>query len=209
MAGPETSTTSWVLEGLLGRWEAFTYSRGKYTESWDLRKIIYYSSYILIHSVVGFVWIFFSLFPLCCCGCLLLSILLLSSLFRLLRNILFFIFFLLIPSIFFFLFFNFILFLNYRNESATGIHVFPILNPPTSSLPIPSLCVLPVHQAQASSIMHQTWTGDSFHIWYYTYFNAILPNLPTLSLSHRVHKTVLYINVSFAVSYAGLLLPSS
>ena len=39
-------------------------------------------------------------------------------------------------------------------------------------------------------------------------FNVILPNLPTLSLSHRVHKTVLYISVSFAVSYTGLLLPS-
>src|SRR5574340_784325 len=38
-------------------------------------------------------------------------------------------------------------------------------------------------------------------------FNVILPNLPTLSLSHRVHKTVLYISVSFAVSYTGLLLP--
>ena len=24
--------------------------------------------------------------------------------------------------------------------------------------------------------MHRTWTGDSFHIWYYTCFNAILPN---------------------------------
>ena len=24
--------------------------------------------------------------------------------------------------------------------------------------------------------MHQTWTADSFHIWYYTCFNAILPN---------------------------------
>ena len=96
----------------------------------------------------------------------------------------------------------------YRNESATGIHVFPILNPPPSSLPIPSLWVVPVHQPQASSIMHWTWTGDSFHIWYYTCFNAILPNYPTLSLSHRVHKTVLDINVYFAVSYTGLLLPS-
>ena len=76
----------------------------------------------------------------------------------------------------------------YQHESATGIHVFPILNPPPSSLPIPSLWVLPVHQPQASSIVHQTWTDDSFYIWYYTCFNAILPNHPTLSLSHRVQK---------------------
>ena len=96
----------------------------------------------------------------------------------------------------------------YQHESATGIHVFPILNPPTSSLPVPSLWVVPVHQPQASSIVHWTWTGDSFHIWYYTCFNAILPNHRTLSLSHRVQKTVLYICVSFAVSYTGLLLPS-
>ena len=95
----------------------------------------------------------------------------------------------------------------YQNESTTGIHVFPILNPPPSSLPIPSLWVVPVHQPPACSILNRTWTGDSFHI-YYTSFNAILPNHPTLSLSHRVHKTVLYISVSFAVSYTGLLLPS-
>ena len=87
-----------------------------------------------------------------------------------------------------------------QNESATGIHVFPILNPPPFSLPIPTLWVIPVHQPQASSIVHRTWTGDSFHIWYYTCFNTILPNYPTLSLSHRVQKTVLYISVSFAVS---------
>ena len=94
------------------------------------------------------------------------------------------------------------------HESAMGVHVFPILNPPPSYLPIPSLWVVPVHQPQASSIVHRPWTGDSFHTWYYTCFNAILPNHPTLSLSHRVQKTVLYISVSFAVSYTGLLLPS-
>ena len=89
-----------------------------------------------------------------------------------------------------------------------GCTMFPILNPPPTSLPISSLWVIPVHQPQASCILHQTWTGDSFHIWYYTCFNAILPNHPTLFLFHRVQKTVLYICVSFAVSHTGLSLPS-
>ena len=96
----------------------------------------------------------------------------------------------------------------HQHVSATGIHVVPILNPLPSSLPVPSLWVISVHQPQASSIMHWAWAGDSFHIWYYTCFNAILPNHPTLSLSHRVQKTVLYICVSFAVLHTGLLVPS-
>ena len=96
----------------------------------------------------------------------------------------------------------------HQHVSATGIQVFPILNPPPSSLPVPSLWVVPVHQPQASSIMHRIWTGNSFNIWYYTCFNVILPNHPTLSLSHRVQKIVLYICVSFAGSHTGLSLPS-
>ena len=111
-------------------------------------------------------------------------------------------------------FFNLILFFNFTilywfcHTSKWIRHRYTCVpHPEPSSLPVPSPRVAPVHQAQAYSIVHRTWTGDSFHIWYYTCFNAILPNHPTLSLSHRVHKTVLYISVSSAVSYTGLLLP--
>ena len=96
----------------------------------------------------------------------------------------------------------------HQHESTMSVHMFPILNPPPVFLPVPSLWVISVHQPQASSIMHRTWTGDLFLIWYYTCFNAILPNHPTLSLSHNVLKSVLYISVSFAVSHTGLSLPS-
>ena len=115
----------------------------------------------------------------------------------------------------FFFFFNFILPYNsvlvlpYINMNPPRVYTCSpswIHLPPHS--PIPSLWVIPEHQPQASCIMHQTWTVDSFHIWYYTCFNAILPNHPILSLSHRVQKTVLYICVSFAVLHTGLLLPS-
>ena len=36
--------------------------------------------------------------------------------------------------------------------------MFPIMNPPPTSLPVPSLWVVPVHQAQESSIVYRTWT---------------------------------------------------
>ena len=118
------------------------------------------------------------------------------------------------PSLFIFLFLlfflNFILFFNFTtlysfcHISKWIRHRYTCVpHPEPSSLPIPSLWVVPLHQLQASGIAHRTWTGDSFHIWYYTYFNAILPNHPTLSLSHIFQKTVLYISVSFAVSYTG------
>ena len=87
----------------------------------------------------------------------------------------------------------------YQNESATGIHVFPILNPPPSSFPIPSLWVIPVHQPQASTIVHRTWTDDSFHIWYYTYFNAISQIIPP-SPSPTESKRLFYTSVSLLLS---------
>ena len=86
------------------------------------------------------------------------------------------------------------------------------MNPPLVYMCSPSWTLLPppspYHPSGSSQCTSPKHPGDSFHTWYYTCFNAILPNLPTLSLSHRVHKTDLYISVSFAVSYTGLLLPS-
>ena len=90
----------------------------------------------------------------------------------------------------------------------SGCTCVPHAEPPPTTHPNPNHRVIPVHQPQAPRLMHWTWTGDLFHIWYFTCFNAILPNHPTLTLFHRVQKTVHYIYVSFAVSHTGLSLPS-
>ena len=75
-----------------------------------------------------------------------------------------------------------------------------LLPPPSPSHPSgSSQCTSPKHPVSYI----EPGLATSF-IYDITRFNAILPNHPTLSFSHRVQKTVLYISVSFAVSYTGL-----
>jgi len=82
----------------------------------------------------------------------------------------------------------------HQHESATDVHVFPILNPPPTSLPIPSLWVIPVHQPRASCIMHWTWTGDLFYICTFIIhvsmpFSQIIPPSPSPTESKRLFYT--------------------
>ena len=67
------------------------------------------------------------------------------------------------------------------------------------SSPSPPAFNLSQHQPRASCILHRTWTGDSFLMWYYTCFNAILPNHhppPSPTESRRLF----YISVSLLLS---------
>ena len=68
-------------------------------------------------------------------------------------------------------------------ESATVAHVsLPSWTPPTS-LFTPVLWVVPEHWLCMLCFMHWTCTGHLLYIWYYTCFNAILSNHPTLTFS--------------------------
>ena len=78
---------------------------------------------------------------------------------------------LLLTSIFFvinsfILLYNIVLVLPYIDLNLPWVYMCsPSRTPPPTYLPIPFHWVIPVHQLQEPCIRHQTWTGDSFHIW--------------------------------------------
>ena len=96
----------------------------------------------------------------------------------------------------------------HRHESAMGVHVFPILNPPSHVPPHPIPLGHPSVPA-LSTLSH----ASNLHWWFVSHmkiymFQCDSLRSSTLTFSHRGWKTILYICFSFAVSHTGLSLPS-
>ena len=95
-------------------------------------------------------------------------------------------------------------FVIHRHESATGVHVFPILNPPLTSLPIPSLwviqCTRPEHLVSCiESGLAIHFTYDNIHVS--MPFSQIFPPSPSPTESKRLFYTSVSLLLSHIQGY--------
>ena len=94
--------------------------------------------------------------------------------------------------------YNIVLVLPYINMNTPWVYTCSqSWTPPPTSLFIPSLWVIPVHQPQASCILRQTWTGDLFLILYM--FQCHSPK-SSPSPSPTESKRLFYTSVSLLLS---------
>ena len=85
----------------------------------------------------------------------------------------------------------------HQHESATGIHVFPILKPPPTSLHVPSIWVISVHQPQGSCIE----PGLVIHFLYdIIHVSMTIPQIIPPSPSPTESKRLFYTSVSLLLS---------
>ena len=77
-----------------------------------------------------------------------------------------------------------------EQEFATGVYVFPILNPAPISLPVPSLWVIPVHQLQGSCMEPRLTIHSLYDIIHVSMsFPQIIPPSPSATESKRLFYT--------------------
>ena len=85
----------------------------------------------------------------------------------------------------------------HQHESAIDVHVFPILNPPPTFLPISSLRVIPVHQPQGSCIK----LGLAIHFLYdIIHVSMPFPQIIPCSPSPTEFKRLFYTSVFLLLS---------